>query len=105
MKSKTYQEYTVPNLTEFREQWKRWWISLQPPWRIKKKWPLARRGPINELASLNVAGGEGLFLAIATLSLWGTTLRPHMTNTARKEFHQAVDDVVWVMIQTKKLTP
>ena len=101
MKANRRQEYAAPNAKEFEGRWKAWWYSVQPSWRSeKRKWPLPRRGVKRELCRLNVPGQQGLFIAVATLSLWGAKVGPDTTGNGA--FEQATNDVSWVFSQIKR---
>jgi hypothetical protein len=79
-------------------QWRKWWIAIQPEWRLTDEhWPLLREVPLgSDWSSFLCGGPNGLFLVILTLFWWAQATQ---TDHSQEEFLSAVSDVHWVMTQ------
>ena len=90
----------VPTIkaTEFAMQWQKWWIAMQPKWRLTDQdWPLLREAPdAADWSSFLCGGPNGLFLVVLTLFWWARAVQ---TDRSQEDFLSAVADVHWVMTQ------
>lgn len=91
---------TIPKISDvsvFANQWRQWWIVLQPPERVPatpERWPLLRPTDNNLDWQRTLRGGRnGLFIVILTLVWWSAAVS---TTTERHEFESALEDVDWV---------
>ena len=99
--------WSIRDLEVYVEQWRVWWLSLQPGWRlVGDLWPPVRDEVAgNGWESLSGRYGKnGIVIVVLSLFFWAQALDvdgfeavgskdPKM----REEFSFAVDDVCWVL--------
>lgn len=78
------------------QQFREFWISLQPDWRKQNTdQPLQRQSIQSaDWATLRKGGPNGFFLVLKALSFWATMA---WTREERDEFDEMVGDVNWVL--------
>ncbi len=66
------------DIEELKEEWRKWWMSLKPEWRLAGKstdtddtWPMSRMMPGTEAwKKVRKTGPYGVFLALLGLAIW-----------------------------------
>lgn len=83
--------------SEFGALWRGWWIKMQPSWR-GTEWPLSRAGlSLSESWPETLKGGRnGMEAVLITLSWWCSVVK---SESQRREWDSAVEDVSWVLEQ------
>lgn len=78
------------------EQFKKFWLSLQPHWRqVQDGWPMPKQSiEAADWSKLLKGGPNGLFLVFKVLSFWA---KMAWTIEERKEFDETMADVNWVL--------
>ncbi|PPQ76893.1 hypothetical protein CVT26_000663 [Gymnopilus dilepis] len=64
----------VVEIKEMQKTFKKWWISLQPKWRLSDDGKIIRSAVRGDWSCLRKSGLNGLYSVIAGLYFWGTTL-------------------------------
>jgi hypothetical protein len=84
----------VVKATEFAVEWREWWDTLQPSWRVGGSGTSQRDCPANaDWKVLQRGGSNGIFIILMCLSWWSKVAT---SPKLREVFDTAVEDVVWV---------
>lgn len=87
----------IKNITAYEEDFRVWWISLQPAWRrVDSDWPQKGESK-GDWEMLRRSGRNGLVSVVAALFFWGWASRND--GDAMKTWDIAVDDVLYALTQ------
>ena len=85
----------IPNVASFEREFRTWWISLQPTWRVSEGTIIA--GGRGDWDILRKSGQNGLVCVLVGLFYWGTAVQDN--ENGRKGWAEHVEDCVFVLRQ------
>ena len=76
--------------------WQKWWLGLQPSWRVLDDGTLLQEVPDTgeQWVSLRQSGPNGFIMVILALSWWVDMMGGEVDD---RELHEVLDDVTWVV--------
>ena len=92
---------TIKDLSKYVQQFRTWYISLQPNGR-GRAWPLARRSVDEQWEPMMRGGRNGILLVILALLWWSRTVS---TDEQQLEVEDALQDLVWSFEQMLNVIP
>ncbi|KAJ7630162.1 hypothetical protein FB45DRAFT_748045 [Roridomyces roridus] len=83
---------TITDLARFKEQWRAWWKSMQPAWRVEHSKDASGWGDkkLQDWGVLVAPGLNGVYSVVAALYWWGCAEKE--AGGLSKEWEKAVDD-------------
>ncbi|KAJ7700210.1 hypothetical protein B0H16DRAFT_1348823, partial [Mycena metata] len=92
-------DLSVPDPDGYAVEWRAWWDTLQPTWRIKGVdgiWSMDGYGKGDEWGPLYQWGVNGVLNIVASLYFWGCAISEDDSKRLR-DWESAVIDVTWMM--------
>jgi hypothetical protein len=86
----------------YAKRWQKWWMEMQPKARIASEWPPSRVvSDDTTWAVLGRVGPTGFVMVMMALSWWAVSALSGTEGSVEEAavFHDAVDDVNWVLGQ------
>ncbi|PPQ82465.1 hypothetical protein CVT26_012727 [Gymnopilus dilepis] len=84
---------TIDDFIAYEAEYRKWWISMQPSWRVSKEGDIDQLSVNGDWGELRKAGMNGIYSILACLFFWGDALtaRTQILLEKRKKWKKKLD--------------